>query len=431
MRTRARRWTAIVTAALLVLWAGAWLALRAFMPSDDELARRLEALFEARTGQALVIGQLHWRLLGTPVVEVMDAHTRQDEPIRVRRIALHPQLLPLLRRQLVIDRLEVAGAQVPRDALRALRGSAPVDDGNVVLRRLVFTDLTYTSYAGIPVAYSGEIRFDDDRLPRRVQIHRPGVEPPVALDATRDGRTDNGAHIYRLELQAAGGTASGQAQLITTDDGHLRLTGQLAPRQVEVQTLLDAFHRRSFISGRASGTTELRAEGETWGALARSLHTRSELTVDGGKILRIDVDKAVKSLGDDRAGETPLDSLSGVVETQNTEHGMKTEFSDVKAVAGSYSATGHATIYRKRLAAQGRLDIAGGAVGVPFAASGPTRQPEFKIAKGTIAGAAIGTVLLPGIGTAIGAQIGGAISGPPDIEKDKEKEPSQPRRPPR
>jgi len=428
MRTRARRWTAIVTAALLVLWASAWLALRAFMPSDDDLARRLEALFEARTGQALVIGQLRWRLLGTPVVEVLDAHTKQDEPIRVRRIALHPQLLPLLRRQLVIVRLEVTGAQVPRDALRAFRGNASINEGsNIVLRRLVFADVTYTSYAGIPVVYGGDIRFDDDRLPRRVQLHRPGVEPPVTLDATREGRTDRGADIYRLELQAAGGTARGQAQLSTTDDGHLRLTGTLAPREVEVQALLDAFHRRSFISGRASGTTELRAEGETLGALARSLHTRSELTVDGGKILRIDVDKAVKSLGDDRAGETPLDSLSGVVETQNTEHGMKTEFTEVKAVAGSYSATGHATIYRKRLTAQGRLDIAGGAVGVPFAASGPTRQPEFRIAKGTIAGAAIGTVLLPGIGTAIGAQIGGAITGPPDIEK--EKEPSRPRRP--
>lgn len=421
MRTRARRWTVIIPAALLLLGTSAWLALRAFLPSDEALARRLEAMFEARTGQALVIGQLRWRLLGTPVVEVLDAHTQQDEPIRVRRIALHPQLLPLLRRQLVVDRLEVAGAQVPRDALRALRANASIKDGNkVVLRRLVFTEVTYTSYAGIPVEYSGEIRFDEDRLPRRVQIHRPGVEPPVTLDATREGRSDNGADIYRLELQAAGGTASGQAQLSTTDDGHLRFTGQLASRQVEVQALLDAFHRRSFISGRASGTTELRAEGETLGALARSLHTRSELTVDGGRILRIDVDKAVKSLGKESAGETPLDSLSGVVQTQNTEHGMKTEFSEVKAVAGSYSATGHATLYRKRIAAQGRLDIAGGAVGVPFAASGPTRQPEFRIAKGTIAGAAIGTVLLPGIGTAIGAQIGGAVSGPPDTGEEKE-----------
>jgi hypothetical protein len=282
----------------------------------------------------------------------------------------------------------------------------------------VFKDLSYTSYSGIAVAYEGEIDFDADRLPRRVQIRRPGVSPPATLDATREGRTDRGADIYRIQVQAAGGTAHGQARLANGDDGQLRLTGELAPRQVEVQALLDAFHRRSSISGKASGETTLRAEGETVGSLFRSLRTRSELTVDGGQLLRINVTKAVKSLGEDRAGQTPLDSLSGVVETQNTEHGMKTTFTHVEAVAGNYSATGCATLYRKRLAAQGELDITGGLVDVPFSAHGPMREPTFRIAKGSIAGAAIGTVLLPGIGTAIGAQIGGAVSGPPKAQGD-------------
>lgn len=416
MNTRNRRW-AMAAAALVALCAAAWLALRAFVPGDDELARRLETMFEAHTGQPLVVGAVRWRLLGGPVVEVLDAHTTQDEGVRVRRLALHPELLPLLRRQLVIDRLEVEGADVPRNALAALGGAGVKGaDGEVVLRQLVFTDLTYTSYAGIPVVYEGEIDFDEDRLPRRVQIRRPGVQPPATLEATREATTERGADVYRLQLQLGGGTAHGQARLHTSSEGRMLLTGELAPRRVEVQALLDAFHRRSFISGRASGETALRAEGDTLPELFRSLHTRSELTVEGGKILRIDVEKAVTSLGEDRAGQTPLDSLSGVVDTQNTEHGMKTEFTRVKAVAGNYSATGRATLYRKQLAAEGKLDIAGGLVGVPFSAHGPTRQPEFRIARGTIAGAAIGTVLLPGIGTAIGAQIGGAISGPPKPE---------------
>lgn len=418
MKTHTRRW-AMAAVAVMALAVAAWAALRAFMPSDEELARRLEAMFEARTGQALVVGQLRWRVLGLPVVEVLDARTKQEAAIRVRRLALHPQLLPLLRKRLVIDRLEVDGADVPRDSLRALQDRTAETDDRVELRRLVFTDLSYTSYSGIAVAVEGEIAFDDDRLPSRVQIRRPGASPATSLDAAREGRTDRGAHRYRLRVQAGGGTAHGQARLTTRDDGRLVLAGELAPRQVEVQSLLDAFHRRSFISGKASGQTSLRAEGDTVGELFRSLRTRSELTVQGGKILRIDVAKAVKSLGEDRAGQTPLDSLSGVVETQNTEHGMKTTFTHVKAVAGSYGATGCATLYRKQLAAQGELDIAGGLVGVPFSAHGPTRQPTLRIAKGSIAGAAIGTVLLPGIGTAIGAQIGGAVSGPPKAADDE------------
>jgi len=416
MSQNTRRWAA-AAAALMAVSAAAWLAWRAFVPSENALARRLEALFEARTGQALVLGRLRWRLLPQPAVEVLDAHTRQEQPIRVRRLALYPQLWPLLHQRLVIQRLEIDGAEVSRDALRALRGDLPGDDGSIALHRLVFTDLSYTSYAGIAVAYEGEVRFDEDRLPSRLELRRPGVEPPATLEATREGRNEQGENLYRLRVQAGGGTAHGQARLSRSDSGRMRLRGELEPRAVEVQALLDAFHRRSFISGRASGHTELRAEGKTWGELMRSMHTRSELTVQGGRILRLDVAKAVKSLGEERAGQTPLDNLSGVVETQNTEHGMKTEFTEVQAVAGSYSASGRATLHRKRLAAEGKLDIAGGALGVPFSAHGPVNKPDFQIAKGAIAGAAIGTVLLPGIGTAIGAQIGGAISGPPKPEK--------------
>ena len=416
MNTHRRRW-AIAAAALVALCAAVWVALLVLVPSEDELARRLEAAFEAQTGQGLAVGRLRWRLLGGPVVEVLDAHTRQDVPIRVHRLAVHPQLLPLLRKRLVIEHLEVEGAEASRNALRAFRGDGLGEDGPVSLRRLTFTGLVYTSYAGTPVEYEGELHFDEDRLPQRVQVRRPGVEPPVALDATRDGLSERGEHRYRVQIEAAGGTAHGQARLAEADGGALRLSGELAPRRVGVQALLDAFHRRSVISGRASGRTTLRAEGQTWGELARSLHTRSELVVEGGKILRLDLDKAVTSLGKEREGQTPLDSLSGVVDTQNTEQGMKIEFTDVKAVAGSYSATGRATLYRKRLAAQGKLDIAGGAVGVPFSAHGPVQKPDFQIAKGALAGAAIGTVLLPGIGTAIGAKIGGALSGPPKSDK--------------
>ena len=416
MSQTTRRW-ALAAAALMALCAAAWLAWRAFVPSNDALARRLEALFEERTGQALVLGQLRWHLLPTPSVEVLDAHTRQEQPIRVRRLALYPQLGPLLHQRLVINRLEIDGAEASRDALRALRGDSPGEDGSIKLHSLVFKDLSYTSYAGIAVAYEGEVRFDEDGLPSRLEVRRPGVEPPATLEATREGRSDEGEDLYQLRVQAGGGTALGQARLRRSDSASMRLRGELEPQEVEVQALLESFHRRSVISGRASGHTVLRAEGKTWSELMRSMHTRSELTVQNGRILRLDVDKVVKSLGQERAGQTPLDELSGVVDTQNTEQGMKTEFTEVKARSGNYSASGRATLYRKQLAAEGRLDIAGGALGVPFSAHGPVNQPDFKIAKGAIVGAAIGTAVLPGIGTAIGAKIGGAISGPPKSEK--------------
>jgi hypothetical protein len=424
--TPTTRRRALAAAALLALVvAGASIAVRSVVPSNEELARRVEREFEARLGHRLVVGEAHWRLRGTPVIEVLDAHTEQprDEAVRVRRVAIYPELMPLLRKQLVIDRVEIEGAEVPRQALAAYRGRTQDAEGaTVVVRTLTFKDLTYTSYSGVPVSYEGEIEFSEgDHLPQRAQLRRPDAKAPATLDATRDGKTGDGADIYRLALQAGGGTARGQARLATSDDGRMTLTGELESRGVEIQALLESFNRRAFISGQASGETTLRAEGETVGELFRSLRTRSTLQVAGGRMLRIDLDKAVKSLGEDRAGQTVLDSLSGVMVTQNTAQGLKTTFTEVEAVAGTYSAAGKATLYRREIEAQGTLAVGGGVVDVPFAAHGPVRKPTFEMAWGSIAGAVIGTAVLPGIGTFLGSKIGGAVSEPPRIPPARER----------
>ena len=410
--THPRRWTLVAAASVVVLTA-AGLAVWVLVPDDEALARRVEREFESRLGQKLVVGAVQWRWLGLPRVEVLDAHTVQSEPIRVRRIAIYPELLPLLRQRLVINRLEVDGAVVARSALADYRDKARDEMGAVLLRSVAFTDTTYIGYSGVPVVYAGTIAFDDDRLPQRVQVHRPDAKQTTSLDATREGKTDNGADLYRLRVEGGGGSALGQARLATSDGGRLALTGELEPRGVDVQSLLDDFHRRSPISGLASGQTTLRAEGDTLQALIRSLHTRSALTVERAKILRFSMDEAVKSAGKERAGETPLDSLGAMVDTQNTERGMKTVFTNVKASAGNYTATGQATLYRRQIDAQGRLEVGGGLVEVPFSLRGPSQAPAFSVAWEVLAGAAIGTAVLPGIGTVLGAKIGGVVGGPP------------------
>lgn len=410
--THPRRW-ALAAGAFAALLAVACLVVWVLVPDDEQIARRVEAEFEARLGQKLVVGAVHWRVLGLPMVEVLDAHTVQPEAIRVRRVSIYPELLPLLSKRFVVNRLQVDGAVVPRNALAAYRVTAQDEMDTVVLRAVEFTDATYISFSGIPVVYEGTIHFDDDRLPQRVQVRRPDAKQPTALDATRDGKSDSGADLYQLRVEGGGGSARGQARLATSADGRMALTGELAPRGVEVQSLLDAFHRRSPISGVASGQTALRADGDTVQELIRSLHTRSVLTVERAKILRFNMDKAVKSLGEDRAGETPLESLSAVVDTQNTAQGVKTVFTNVKATAGNYTATGQATLYRRQIDAQGRLEVGGGIVEVPFSMQGPSQQPAFSIAWEVLAGAAVGTAVLPGIGTVLGAKIGGMLSGPP------------------
>jgi hypothetical protein len=63
----------------------------------------------------------------------------------------------------------------------------------------------------------------------------------------------------------------------------------------------------------------------------------------------------------------------------------------------------------------GRLDVSaaqtGGFVGIPVSLGGTTDEPSVIPSKGYLIGAAIGTVLLPGIGTTIGSSVGSRVEG--------------------
>jgi hypothetical protein len=137
-------------------------------------------------------------------------------------------------------------------------------------------------------------------------------------------------------------------------------------------------------------------------------------TVASPTLLHIDVDKAISSLGKDRAGQTPLQSLSGQLDTQNGADGMVVRFTSLKAKGQSFSATGHGSIANRHVEGELTIDVAGGLVGVPLKVSGPVAQPQVtvNVPQSTVAagaGAAIGTAVLPGIGTAIGAGVGAAV----------------------
>lgn len=410
----------VLSIALSVLW---W-----WLPSSDALARRIEAEASARLGVPVEVGAAGWQLLPSPALEVFDVATGQAEPITLGRVAAYPELGALLRGELTLARLEIENAHVARESMRAFRGRESglreqAAGDRVPVRRLVLRDVTYVSWSGVPVAYDGEIDFDPRWRPRHAEIRRPGAPRPASLTLRREGTQDR----WQAAVQLAGGTAEGVIAVQEDPQGRLTLDGTLAPRRIEIAAAVDTFHRRSPISGLASGRTVLRGQGDTPGELVRSLRTRSELTVEQGVVLRLDLDRAVSTLGKERAGRTRLDSLAGVVETQNTEQGMRVRYSQLKATSGKYSASGEAVIFQRQIEASGTLDIVDGLVGVPFTVAGPTRKPDVKVPPGFFAGAAVGTAILPGIGTAIGARIGGLLGRAPAGERKTGPTPGGPR----
>lgn len=401
-------WSAVGVAATAGALALAWHRL---VPGDEEVLQRIVAQAEARLGVEVTVGSARLRLWPRPELVIEDAATAQPQPVRIRRLVAQARLLPLLRGKLHLDDVLVDGAVLPQLSLRALRvkpGAQVPEADAVQLAALHFRDVVWITRHGIALEFSGNARFGPGWQLRDAEVVRPGVRPQVRL-----ALTPRAADSWDVAIQAGGGSANGQVTLKTGPDGALALSGQLAPRDIDVRSALAGFKRHSALQGKASGRTTLAASGASIGELARSLHTRTTFTVGSAILLHIDVDKAIRSFGQDRAGQTALLALDGQMDTQNGPDGMVVRYTGLQARGETFSARGAGTIANRRIDGELTVDLAGGLVGVPLKVSGPLAQPQVTVARGAMtgaaAGAALGTAVLPGIGTAIGAGVGAAV----------------------
>ena len=405
-----KKWAIRLCVAVVALLGTVMLVLTWWLPTDKELALQLTALANERFGIAVSIDAVDWALLPTPSVTVRNFRTQQEQPVAITKLTAYPKLRMLLQRKLVLERLEIDGAVIPRNSLNALHTKLGTTDARTAVGlppvdRVTFRDLTWISYSDIAVVFEGEIDFDPEWRPRHAALRRPEATPPFTLTLAREADADR----WQTQIVVGGGTADGYVALKAAKDGSLQLNGQLAPRDIEVASAMGTFNRRSPIAGKGTGQTAVSASGKSIAELIRSMHTQTRFSVNAATIPRFDLNKAISTGGKEHDGQTKLQELTGQLDTQNGAEGMHMTVSDIRARAGKFTATGKATVYHRQIEASGNLDLVEGSIGVPFTLSGPIEKPKVTVPPGFFAGAAIGTVLLPGIGTAIGARIGGAI----------------------
>ncbi|RZI64462.1 AsmA-like C-terminal region-containing protein [Variovorax guangxiensis] len=401
------RWVAGSVLAVVALSACvvAW-----WVPSDAELAARVGAEFEKSTGIGLKVGKLNWTLFPTARVVLEDVATVQDEPIRVGRLEINPKLRPLLSREIQVDSVVADGVALPRASVRAFRGRTEPSTkptGNWTLaatpvQQVRFTELTWVDRRDIPLAYDGRVDFDPKWRPRTAEFSRHGVTPPARLRLEREGDADR----WRTLVDVAGGTWNGTSELAVQKDDTLLLTAQLAPRNVDIEQLMKTFDRSAPVAGKVNGRSELRASGANVAELWRNATTRTRFAVQPATLTRFDLAKAIKSAGTSRGGRTPLDELTGTLDTEGTDDGMRFRYIGLKARSGLLTASGSATIYHRAIDGEVAVDIVDGVVGVPLKVSGSLDDPTLSLTGAALTGAAVGTAVLPGVGTAIGARIG-------------------------
>jgi uncharacterized protein involved in outer membrane biogenesis len=410
---RARKWLVGlgVVVAVMVLVGLIGLSL---IPRDEELAQRAAAQLSEASGVPVSVGALRWRVLPMPSVVLENVVTEQSRPIELKQLTLYFELGALLQRRIKVDRVLLEGATVPQLSLRGLGkgkaadstpGTLPLALDDLPLARFEFRDVTWISRRGLAVVYEGEVDFDANWRPRTGQLRRPGIVPAADLTITREGQDDR----WATRINLADGTANGEVRLQTRANGRLHLDGTLKPEGIDTAQAVIAFNRRAVLAGKASGSTTLSADGDTLPELAQSLHTTSTLRVSRARLLRFDLEKAVRSAGREHTGQTPLDSLTAQVDTQNTAQGMVIDFSNVKATSGALTATGKGRLANQAVEAELAVDLVSGLVGVPLTISGPVSAVKVSVPAGAVAGAAVGTAVLPGVGTALGARIGATL----------------------
>jgi hypothetical protein len=258
---------------------------------------------------------------------------------------------------------------------------------------------------------------------RQIESTNPGTAVQYAVEATlRSGAAGSsrgritGQLDWRVDGQQPpkpGLSVQGQ---FNTQGLDLRLLGKSTAQGLQ-----------PVLSGLLDAQTTLTVQAADVAGLVNALRTDSSFTVRQAVLHGMDLAKAVKTVGLSRGGNTPLDVLSGRLHSQALPKGQVLALTQLVARSGVLGATGDVTVsapsgptgqsaqsklsgqLQVALGEQALPDAAKGIVGIPLQLGGTLESPELSLSRAAMIGAAVGTVLAPGAGTAAGANLGDKI----------------------
>lgn len=405
MATAKRRWWHLAAVAAVVLLASAWWGLQHWLGSDD-LRQRAERAASEAVGVPVTLGHLGLSLWPVPALALEAVRIETQPAGTIERIEARAVLGALLRGQVQLSGLAIRRADFSQAgwedlaARRSRRPPAPAGDAAVIWPRTIQVDgLTWRPRAGAPSTVHADAMLSPDGLPETLEVGvRTGPLQGAELVLTRTQLT------WDLQARFAGGTVQGPVTLdrVPAPGAAPRVRGRLVTEGVDMGVL-----SRKRLSGRLSATTTLDLRTGGPGALLDALQTHSQFAVRDAVVHGVDLARAVRTVGLSRGGETRLDTLAGQLDTR----GQALSLSHLVASSGVLSASGQVNVSASQ-ALRGRVVVAlgpaaiGQAVGVPLVLGGTLQDPELTLTRSAMLGAAIGTMVMPGVGTGAGASIG-------------------------
>lgn len=448
--TRILKWLLGAALAVVVLFAALVFALHRWVGTDD-FRQRIEREASAALGVPVLLGSVAVSVWPLPAVAFGGLTLQSKPPVTLERLEVRPQWQALLQGQLRVATLIVRKAVLPQLGIDAIllalqkkssvpsapsapaapaakppaatqpAASAPAKDELAWLpRRTVLDDVTWVSAKGANTALEGEARLGPDGLPdsaslKLIRGNLQGLRAQLTREPRAAGQESTGDQ-WALRVDVGGGKIEGQLGMqrkLEKAGPELVLQGKLETRDVEVSALTAPSKP---LSGLLEASTTLNARAATTDALVEALQTQTSFTVRNATLHGIDLAKAVKTVGLSRGGQTQLQTLAGHVSTQ----GRAVQLSNLVASSGALSASGNVAVSQSRalsgqisvnLSGDSKLGSAiGGAVGIPLVVGGTLEAPEVTLSRAALLGAAIGTALMPGVGTGAGAKLGGKVN---------------------
>jgi len=409
------KWVALLLAGGALILVGVAFALQQWLRSDD-FRGRVEREASAALGAPLQLGRLSIDLWPLPAVAADDVTVQTRPVLSVGRVEARPVWAALLAGRLEIATLVVRKAVLPQTAIAALgaamqkkakaagKSAKPVhadaSSPMVLPKRALFDDITWVDDKGQRITIGADADLGNDGL-----LEQASFKIVRGRLAGTHGTIRHQGGQWPVSIAIGGGHISGKLQLQAGRAGAQLLTGQLAADNVEVAALTAPARP---LTGKLQAQTTLRAEFREPGQVADALATDTRFTVRDAVVQGIDLRKAVQTVGLSRGGITNLDLLAGQVHT----HGKAVHLTNLVATSGALSATGNVAISASK-SLNGRVNVdmtnTRGALGVPLVVGGTLDSPSVTLTRGAMVGAAIGTLIAPGAGTAAGASTGDRI----------------------
>jgi uncharacterized protein involved in outer membrane biogenesis len=391
-------------------------------------------------GEPVSIESLHASAFPLPHARIDGIVIGESQDIKIGKVTVTPDLWSLLTSEKTIRKVAVDNVTLSKKAFGILAALTQQKSDSAQIR----VQTIQIHAATVKLEQSSFGPFD-----LRVQLSSPG-EPGELLLATQDGtlkaRAVPEGERYTLSIAARGwtpplgpairfdelnikGIASGKGADLNDITGklyggvlagkvritagkELGLRGNLELKQIELKHAVALVSPKTRVSGRLDAKPVFSSHAKNAAQLGEALKLETPFSVQDGVLYGFDLKSAAVSFGRQGSGdgETRFDELAGQLTMERGAY----RFTDLRVASSGVAARGNVMIAASK-ALSGQLNTNAKALGmaasIPLVVAGTLDSPMLYPNPTALAGAAAGTLILPGVGTAAGAKLGEFVDG--------------------